>query len=246
MKKFPILLLFLIASTITAYGATYTLVSANYPINVNGQKIAVEPLNYNGVTYLPIRAISEAVGVPITWNNATRSVEITTLDIEKLKESCVMIYADDGKTQTQGSGTYWDYGKILTAYHIVDEGRTNIKTSQGVKLTVDESNPTLDASILNAPLDVKPVKIGDSDEVKVGDKVILITSPKGKENTVTYGTVIETKIDGLTRFAVWANLDNGSSGGSCFDTFGSLIGIIVSGEDKLHLVVPINDIRKVL
>jgi hypothetical protein len=67
LKKIRIILLtfLVIASTVTAYGATYQLVSANYPINVNGSKLSVQPLNLNGTTYLPLRSISEAVGVPI-------------------------------------------------------------------------------------------------------------------------------------------------------------------------------------
>ena len=142
MKKFPILLLILIASTITAYGATDTLVSANYPINVNGQAIAVQPLNLNGSTYLPLRTISEAVGVPIEWDNATRSVEITTLDVDKLKESCVMIKASDGETYSQGSSVVWDYGEYLTAYHVVDEGRNKV-TANSETLTVGDYNQTL-------------------------------------------------------------------------------------------------------
>lgn len=244
MKKFPIILTLIIASTMTVSGAVYTLVSASYPINVNGVKQAVQPLNYNGSTYLPLRAISEAVGVPIEWNNTTRSVEITTLDIEALKKACVMIYADDGKTQVQGSGVFIDYDQVLTANHVI-ENRPNIKTSQGLKLTIEDTNKTLDASVLDSVTEVKPVKIGDSDEVKVGDKVILITSPNGKFNVVTYATIQQS--GNAKEFIVTSNdLVGGSSGGAMFNMNGELVGIILSGADKWSFVRPINLIRQAL
>ena len=244
MKKFPILLIFLIASTVTAYATDYTLKSVTYPINVNGVNLTVEPLNYNGTTYLPIRAISEAVGVPIEWNNATRSVEITTLDVDKLKESCVMIYAYNEKAGMQGSGVYVDYDQVLTANHVVD-GKPNVKTSDGDILTIEDTDLKTDSAVLESSEEVKPVKIGDSDEVKVGDKVILITSPKGAENTVTYATVQELNSIG-TLIMIWGDANHGSSGGSVFNTKGELIGVLKSGGEKLLFIIPINDIRKAL
>ncbi len=42
-------------------------------------------------------------------------MEVSTVDIEALKKACVMIYADDGKTQSQGSAVAVDYNQYLTA-----------------------------------------------------------------------------------------------------------------------------------
>jgi len=246
MKRITKLLIVLaVAIPMITYGASYTLTSASYPINVNGQKTAVQPLNLNGTTYLPLRAISEAVGIPITWDNANRTVNITTLDINELKAACVMIYADDGKMQDQGSGVYIDYDQILTANHVT-EGNTNIKISDGTILTLEDSDKTIDASVLDSPLQVKPVKLGDSDDVKVGDKVVIISSPSAKDDTVTYGKVSMLKPLGANEILIEANLDIGSSGGAVFDTFGNLIGIVVAGGEGKHFVIPINVIRKEL
>lgn len=243
MKRIIKLIIFLIAIPTVTYGATYTLVSASYPVNVNGVKQAVQPLNMNGTTYLPLRAIAEATGLPIEWNNTTKSVEINTLDIEELKRACVMIYADDGKMQDQGSGVYIDYNIVLSANHITD-GNTNIKISDGTILTLKDTDKTIDASILNSPVGVKPVKIGDSDDVKVGDKVVLISAPKGKDDTVSYGVVKEIN----SEIIVSGVSDGGSSGGAVFSQDGSLIGMLVAGdtEFKIWYVTPINIIRKEL
>jgi len=249
MKRITKLLIVLaVAIPVITYGASYTLTSAAYPINVNGVKQVVQPLNLNGTTYLPLRAISEAVGIPITWDNASRTVNITTLDLNELKAACVMIYADDGKMQDQGSGVYIDYDQILTANHVT-EGNTNIKTSDGTILTLEDADKAIDASVLDSPLQVKPVKLGDSDDVKVGDKVVIISSPNAKDDTVSYGVIKPPDARGIVVYGLMAT---GSSGGACFNMSGELIGILIAGDGyddskaKDFLITPINKIRKEL
>lgn len=54
----------------------------NIKIYVDGVKIdpkdangnTVEPFIYNGTTYLPVRAVGEAIGKTVTWDGATQSV----------------------------------------------------------------------------------------------------------------------------------------------------------------------------
>lgn len=46
------------------------------PKDANGK--IVEPFIYNGTTYLPVRAVSEALGKPVSWNGKTNSVYIGT------------------------------------------------------------------------------------------------------------------------------------------------------------------------
>jgi S1-C subfamily serine protease len=242
MKRIKLIAVILIAFTTISYGATYSLVSAAYPINVNGQKIAVQPLNLNGTTYLPLRSISEAVGVPIEWTG--KSVEITTLDLDRLKEASVMIYADDGKTQVQGSGVYTDYGEVTSAFHLIADNRTNLKTSEGDKLTVDETSQGLDIMTLDSSDDIKPVKIGDSDEVKVGDKVIVVGAPDGKNDSIIYARVKQITNEIVIDVAV----NGGGSGGALFTIDGQFIGTLVAADFGLKetYVTPINSIRKAL
>jgi serine protease Do len=237
MKK--LVLIPIIALLLSGAGLVATV--ATYPVSVNGERLDATVLNHNGTTYLPLKAVGQALGADVSWSG--KAVEIQTVDVDKLKEACVMIYADDGKTQVQGSAVCWDYGEYLTANHIILNGRTNIKSSDASGFKIDRIDPELDIATLTTDNKIKPVPIGDSDTVKPGDKVMLITSPKGSLNTVTHGTVQQPSANNIV---VWANLDLGSSGGACFNSKGELIGIVVSGSgfDKAHLVVPINDIRK--
>lgn len=39
---------------------------------------AVSPITYNGTTYLPVRALSEALGLDVAWDQNTQSVILTT------------------------------------------------------------------------------------------------------------------------------------------------------------------------
>ncbi|MEI6821017.1 MAG: trypsin-like peptidase domain-containing protein [Bacteroidota bacterium] len=156
-----------------------------------------------------------------------------------------MIYATDGKVRSQGSGVYVSYNEIITANHVI-EGYPTITTSQGSNLTVQESNKTLDATVLDSAESIKPVKIGDSDEVQLNEKVVFISSPKATINTTTWGTVIRLDNMNDDSIAVKVILNTGSSGGACFNLKGELIGIADAGENGIFFITPINDIRKAL
>ena len=57
---------------ITINGATFI------PRDASGKEVSV--FLYNGTTYVPVRAISEALGMDVSFNSATRTVVLTTAD----------------------------------------------------------------------------------------------------------------------------------------------------------------------
>ena len=74
---------------VTAYAAYKKTATLDYPgikIVVNGQQVtptnasgkAVEPFAIDGTTYLPVRAVSNSLGMNVDWNAATKSVVITS------------------------------------------------------------------------------------------------------------------------------------------------------------------------
>ena len=141
----------------------------------------VEPMSYEGRTLLPVRAVAEALGVDIDYIDG--SVIINTIDTEKLKEACVEIYCENTTNWSQGSGVYIDYGEILTCYHVVD-GMTSYEIDDGYSASFADAAESQDAAVLKVDTDIKPVKIGDSDEIEVGDKVYIISAPDGEADTV--------------------------------------------------------------
>lgn len=238
MKKTLIVAIILAATTIS-YGATQF---ASYPVNINGQALAAKPINVDGTTYLPIRAVAEALGTDVEWTG--QGVDINTVDLDRLKEACVMLQSENNDGSEQGSGVYIDYGEILTANHVVHDGNYT-ETSDGIQLKIDKQNAALDVATLKCLPGVKPCKIGDSDEVDAEDEVIVVSAPDGKNDTVMSATVSSISTDGIT---LLCNLASGSSGGAVFNVNGELIGILIRGniQDTEYLVVPINKIRESL
>ena len=79
MKKFiaGVLVGTLISGSI-AYAATYVANVASFKILVNGKEFTSDPpaLVVEGRTYLPLRAMGDALGVPVVWNEDLRQAEV--------------------------------------------------------------------------------------------------------------------------------------------------------------------------
>jgi serine protease Do len=136
-----------------------------------------------------------------------------------------------------GSGFIVDpKGLILTNLHVVEN-----MSSITVKLQSEESfrgkivgmDEETDLAVIkiNAGRDLPFVKLGNSDEVQVGDWVLAIGSPFGLEQTVTAG-IISTK-ERLTRgssnfqrfLQTDAAINRGNSGGPLVNMRGEVIGV---------------------
>ena len=79
MKKFICGLLtgVLICGT-AAFAANYEAVTAGFKVLVNGKEFTSDPpaLVVEGRTYLPLRAIGDALGVPVNWNDELGQAEV--------------------------------------------------------------------------------------------------------------------------------------------------------------------------
>lgn len=249
MKKILSIIIVIALLTGTAYALTCE--KANFPIFVNGENLALEnpPLAFNGRSYLSIRSIADAVGVKAEWKN--NRVEIETLDLEALKNSCVMVRGGDvkGTYIEQASGVIIDYDEILTVNHVADHQYFAIHYDDSTAFnycTLTDTSVSEDAAILEPEFkNVNPVQIGDSDTVKVGDKVWVISSPDGKKNTVTTGTVKDVNFftNNIYGISIDPVTQGGSSGGAAFNSDGELIGIVQAGDAIKTFIIPINDIR---
>ncbi|HWI15776.1 MAG TPA: DegQ family serine endoprotease [Burkholderiales bacterium] len=146
-------------------------------------------------------------------------------------------------------------GLILTNAHVVaDASEVTVKLTDKREFrakVVGVDRPTDVAVIRIDAKDLPTVKLGDSNQVKVGEWVVAIGSPYGFENTVTSGIVSakartlpdETYVPFLqTDVAV----NPGNSGGPLFNMRGEVVGInsqIYSrsgGYQGLSFAVPID------
>ncbi|MGE5570393.1 MAG: Do family serine endopeptidase [Rhodospirillales bacterium] len=164
------------------------------------------------------------------------------------------------RSQSSGSGFIVDSrGYILTNHHVID-GATRVK----VRITNDPTDyiativgtdPELDLAVLkiDAGKPLKPVKIGNSDAVEVGDWAIAIGSPFGLEATVTAGIIsakgraIGDEDHQLQRFLQTdAAINPGNSGGPLLDIKGQAIGVntmiatVTGAYQGVGFALPIN------
>src|SRR5215210_3808545 len=136
-----------------------------------------------------------------------------------------------------GSGFIVDpKGYILTNQHVV-QGATRITVRlqsgeefRGVVKGIDEETDVAVIKI-ESPRDLPTVKLGDSNEVEVGDWVLAIGSPFGLDQTVTAGIISkkERQAAPFTSFQQFlqtdAAINRGNSGGPLVNMRGEVIGI---------------------
>jgi S1-C subfamily serine protease len=223
---------------------------------VNGTKVDKLLYKYQDTNYLPLRAVSETLGLDVGYNSGridlTRKEPTTAEIVAKVYDACVMINTyKDGALIGQGSGVLVDK-YIITAYHVVDGGDTfNIIYSNGWDFNVyncigiDEKT---DVAILESPYTPATVEMGDSDKVVIGDKIVTVSSPKGRMNTVSEGIISNLATNNNVKYiSIDSETYPGSSGGGVFNIKGELIGIVYGGYyEKLSSATPINYAKEIL
>lgn len=151
---------------------------------------------------------------------------------------------------------------VLTNNHVVngaDEIEVNLNDGRSFSAELIGNDPLRDLALvaIKTREDIPIAKLGDSDEVWVGDWVLAIGNPLGFESTVTAG-IISAK--GRTAFGqnftdflqTDASINQGNSGGALVNLNGEVIGIntlIAStsgGNIGLGFAIPINNARRAI
>lgn len=159
---------------------------------------------------------------------------------EKISPAIVSVVAQlsDGVSEGTGCIITTD-GQILTGWHVVEGAKTiDVTTSNGQTYKAKLMAKMKDSRDL-ALLKIEPneklstVSFGDSEEVKVGQKVLSIGNPFGFSNTLTQGII--SRIDYVkNRFQTDAAINPGCSGGPILNSTGEVIGISQSIYNPDH------------
>ncbi len=167
-----------------------------------------------------------------------------------------------------GSGFVWDdQGHILTNYHVI-EGAQSIEVSFGedaaLPATVVGADPANDLAVIKIdalPAGVRPLPLGDSDQLHVGQTAVAIGNPFGQfQRTLTAGVIsalnrtIQTDKGKVLRGVIQtdAAINRGNSGGPLLDSSGRVIGITsaifspTGTNAGVGLAIPINKARRVV
>ncbi|MGW5427607.1 trypsin-like peptidase domain-containing protein [Streptomyces sp. NPDC004059] len=181
-----------------------------------------------------------------------------------------------------GTGFVFDtQGHIVTNNHVVadalDGGKLTATFPNGRKYDAEVVGHAqgYDVAVIklkNPPTDLKPLALGDSDKVAVGDETIAIGAPFGLSNTVTTGIISaknrpvassdgssSSKASYMSALQTDASINPGNSGGPLLNASGAVIGINSaiqstnsggfgsgqSGSIGLGFAIPINQAKYV-
>lgn len=170
--------------------------------------------------------------------------------------SVVTISVDSRRGSAVGTGFVIDeHGVIATNHHVVDGAESiQVKLFDGTKadrVELLETNEEDDLALLRieAAALPRPVVLGVSDEVVVGESVVVIGNPIGLEHTMTDGMVSSRRVyEGKRYIQMSAPVSPGNSGGPVFDEHGDVIGVTVAklwGEN-LNLAIPIDVLKPMI
>jgi len=162
--------------------------------------------------------------------------------------------SDNFQQKSLGSGFIIDReGHIVTNNHVVDGADVmKVKLANGkefdAKVIGRDSKTDLALIKISASSDLQPLKMGNSDETKVGSWVVAIGSPFGLEQTVTAGIVsAKGRIIGSGPYDSFiqtdASINPGNSGGPLINMDGEVIGIntaIIASGQGIGFAIPIN------
>jgi len=179
-----------------------------------------------------------------------------------------------------GSGFLWDdQGHVVTNAHVVMAAGRTIPSTVKVKLqglpnsydaTVVGVEPEKDLAVLKIPVAAatatnklpRPLDVGTSNDLQVGQRVLAIGNPFGLDNTLTTGVVSALgrdiqgfggrKIRGCVQTD--AAINAGNSGGPLLDSRGRLIGVNTAiyssgpggGNVGIGFAIPSDTVRRVV
>ena len=139
-----------------------------------------------------------------------------------------------------GSGFLWDdKGHIVTNFHV-------IRNAQAAEITLHDqttwqaslvgSDPEMDLAVLRieAPArELRPIPVGSSSDLQVGQSVLAIGNPFGLDYTLTTGVIsaLDREVQSIVGrdlqgvIQTDAAINPGNSGGPLLDSSGRLIGV---------------------
>ncbi len=176
-----------------------------------------------------------------------------------------------------GSGViYSSDGYIITNYHVIaggsSTGYNGTTTYSGIASKIDvylsgDTNTAIPAKVIgyNSSYDIavikinkkglKPINIGDSKKLKVGQFVVAIGNPGGLQfmSSVTYGVIggldrtLQVESESVGLIQTDAAINPGNSGGALVDTKGNLIGInssklVDTSYEGMGFAIPVNEV----
>jgi len=223
--------------------------------------------------------VSQSGGGPLTVReiykrDAPGVVQVTTTTKVKLPQTDwfgnPFGIPDTAVQRSLGSGfVISKAGYIVTNYHVVGSAQTvkvSFSNSDSMTAEIIGKDPATDVALLKVRASsraLKPLDLGNSDLVEVGDQVAAIGNPLGYDRSITLGIVSAlhrsltspqgTPIDRVIQTD--AALNHGNSGGPLLNAQGEVIGVSsaistgdtgAQGNTGIGFAIPINTVQDVV
>ncbi len=198
---------------------------------------------------------------------------VSTELFESTSPAVVYIFTETSSTGVPvqrggaGSGFVWDgAGHVVTNFHVVQGAEriaVRLDSGESVAATLVGAAPDYDLAVLklsSAPAGLRPIPVGDSANLKVGQAVFAIGNPFGLSRSLSTGVVSALnrhlptasgrEIQGVIQTD--AAINPGNSGGPLLDSAGRLIGVntaIVSGSGSsagVGFAIPVDIVNRVV
>lgn len=172
--------------------------------------------------------------------------------IEDVKNSVVMLEVYNSRDELIATGSGFCAYKenyIVMNFHVI-EGAYSVKVITDDKNYIDAEGVLFfskeeDLAVITMDGKLKPLKIGNADNLKVKSNVTAIGSPMGELNTISEGIISNIDEKDLIRISV--PISHGSSGGVLLNSRNEVIGITSAGYDEaqnLNFAINVNVLNK--
>lgn len=166
---------------------------------------------------------------------------------------------ENQKQSSLGTGFILDSeGYVLTNNHVIENGSEIIvifNDKQRIPAKIVGRDRLMDLALLRlktVPASLKPLQLGDSDKVRIGESAFAIGNPFGLQHTVTSGIIsAKNRTIGIGPYDDFLQTDCsinfGNSGGPLFNLSGEVIGIntaINAQGQGLGFSIPINEAKE--
>ena len=166
------------------------------------------------------------------------------------------MYDSNGDILAYGSGFFVRPNLIATNYHVIAGAASGTAKLVGKSTTYKiagftATNKSNDLALLKvSAFGIKPLFIGNSDRVKVGETIYVAGNPKGLKGTFSDG-IISGRHGGHAkgRLQMTAPISPGSSGGPVLNRKGEVIGVsfmTIEGGQNLNFAIPARYLKTLL
>jgi serine protease Do len=164
------------------------------------------------------------------------------------------------RSESLGSGVVLDAsGIVVTNDHVISgASKIFVTTADGRELEAELLGADADNDLAVLKVDgrgLKPVRLGTTADLMIGETAIAVGNPFGLSNTVTTGIVsaLQRTVKGDARtytdfIQTDAAINPGNSGGALCNVVGELIGIntaIVGGANTIGFAIPVERVRRI-